>query len=93
MPRGRSITVEQEDKVLALYQKNIAIKEIMRATGIKSEQTIYRLLDENEVPRRPKLKGVAKISITIEEDVAIIIEEQSNLSQYVNEAIRFFHKK
>lgn len=93
MPRGRSITPEQENKVLALYHQNIAIKEIMKATGIKSEQTIYRILDEHDVPRRPKLKGVAKISITIEEDVAQILEKQPNLSQYVNEAIRFFNNK
>lgn len=93
MPRGRSITIAQEKQVLALYQQGTKIKEIMKCTGVKSEQTIYRLLDENKVPRRPKLKGVAKVFITIEEDVAQILEKQSNISQYVNEAIRFFINK
>ena len=92
MPRGRSITLEQEDKVIALYQKNIAIKEIMRLTGIKSEQTIYRLLDENEIPRRPKVKCVAKVLVSLEEDVAQILEKQVNLSYYVNKAVRYFNK-
>lgn len=92
MPRGRIITIEQEDKVIALYQKNIAIKEIMRLTGIKSEQTIYRLLDENGIPRRPKVKCVARVLVGLEEDVAQILEKQTNISHYVNEAVRYFNK-
>ncbi len=92
MPRGRSITIEQEDKVVALYQKNIAIKEIMRLTGIKSEQTIYRLLDENEIPRRPKVRCAAKVLVSLEEDVAQILEKQTNISYYVNEAVRYFNE-
>lgn len=92
MPRGRYITIEQEDKVVALYQKNIAIKEIMRLTGIKSEQTIYRLLDENEIPRRPKVRCAAKVLVSLDEDVAQILEKQTNISYYVNEAVRYFHE-
>lgn len=91
MPRGRTITIEQEDKVIDLYQKNVAIKEIMRITGIKSEQTIYRLLDENEVPRRPKVRCVAKVLVSLEEDVAQILEKQTNISYYINESVRHFN--
>lgn len=90
MPRGRTITIEQEDKVIDLYQKNVAIKEIMRITGIKSEQTIYRLLDENEIPRRPKVRCV-KVLVSLEEDVAQILEKQTNISYYINESVRHFN--
>lgn len=57
----------------------------------KSEQTIYRILDSNDVPRRPKVRGVRKIFVTIEEDVAAILDKEQSVSLYVNEAIRFYH--
>ncbi|UVX68300.1 MAG: MerR HTH family regulatory protein [Bacteriophage sp.] len=69
----------------------MAIKEIMKETDIKSEQTIYRILDSNGVPRRPKVRGVRKIFVTIEEDVAAILDKEQSVSLYVNEAIRFYH--
>lgn len=43
--------------MIQLYLLGKKIKEIMNLTGIKSEQTIYRLLDENNIPRRPKLES------------------------------------
>lgn len=46
MVRPRSITDEQIVSLLILYADNVPIKEIMKRTGIKSEQSIYRLLDE-----------------------------------------------
>mgnify|MGYP007110130835 CR=1 FL=1 len=61
------------------------------ATGVRSEQTIYRILDSNGVPRRPKVRGVRKIFVTIEEDVAAILDKEQSVSLYVNEAIRFYH--
>ena len=57
----------------------------------KPEQTIYRILDSNDVPRRPKVRGVRKIFVTIEEDVAAILDKEQSVSLYVNEAIRFYH--
>lgn len=69
----------------------MAIKEIIRETGVRSEQTIYRILDSNGVPRRPKVRGVRKIFVTIEEDVAAILDKEQSVSLYVNEAIRFYH--
>ena len=74
MARRRSITLDQESRVLSLYKDGIAIKEIIRETGVRSEQTIYRILDSNGVPRRPKVRGVRKIFVTIEEDVAAILD-------------------
>lgn len=63
----------------------------MKETDIKSEQTIYRILDSNGVPRRPKVRGVRKIFVTIEEDVATILDKEQSVSLYVNEAIRHYH--
>lgn len=91
MARRRSITLDQESRVLSLYKDGIAIKEIIRETGVRSEQTIYRILDSNGVPRRPKVRGVRKIFVTIEKDVAAILDKEQSVSLYVNEAIRFYH--
>ena len=76
---------------MSLYKDGIAIKEIIRETGVRSEQTIYRILDSNDVPRRPKVRGVRKIFVTIEEDVAAILDKEQSVSLYVNEAIRYYH--
>lgn len=91
MARRRSITLDQESRVLSLYKQGIAIKEIIKETGVRSEQTIYRILDSNGVPRRPKVRGVRKIFVTIEEDVAAILDKEQSVSLYVNEAIRYYH--
>ena len=91
MARRRSITLDQESRVLSLYKDGIAIKEIIRETGVRSEQTIYRILDNNGVPRRPKVRGVRKVFVTIEEDVAAILDKEQSVSLYVNEAIRYYH--
>jgi hypothetical protein len=91
MARRRSITLDQESRVLSLYKDGIAIREIIRETGVRSEQTIYRILDSNGVPRRPKVRGVRKIFVTIEEDVAAILDKEQSVSLYVNEAIRYYH--
>ena len=59
---------------MSLYKDGMAIKEIMKDTEIKSEQTIYRILDSNGVPRRPKVNDVKRILVMIEEDVAAIMK-------------------
>lgn len=93
MPRGKSLSPYQESKVLELYQQSdISLKEIMRQTGIKSPDTIYRLLDENNIPRRHGLEGGQK-SFYIEKDVLGILNQQSNASRYVNEAVRYYHQR
>ena len=91
MARRRCITLDQESRVLYLYKDGMAIKEIMGKTDIRSEQTIYRILDSNGVPRRPKVRGVKKILVKIEEDVAAILDREQSVSLYVNEAIRYYH--
>lgn len=53
--KGRSISKQREDKVVALYNDNsTTIKGIMKKTGIKSEQTIYRILKERKVILKSK---------------------------------------
>ena len=94
MARGKLLTTKQEIDAANLYKDGLAIKEIMRQTDIKSEQTIYRILDEFGIPRRPKLKGVSKVFFTLEEDVVKILDDQPKMarSTFVNEAIRFYHE-
>lgn len=92
MARGQSKTLYQESQVVSLYKQGKSIKEIISETGIKSEHTIYRLLDKNNIPRRATLKGTPK-TFYIEEDVSLILKEQPNISRYVNEAIRYYYKK
>lgn len=91
MARRRCITLDQESRVMSLYKDGMTIKEIMGKTDIRSEQTIYRILDSNGVPRRPKVRGVKKILVKIEEDVAAILDKEQSVSLYVNEAIRFYN--
>ncbi len=43
------------------------------------------------MPRRPKVNGVKRILVMIEEDVAAILDKEQSVSLYVNEAIRFYH--
>lgn len=93
MARRRCITLDQESRVLSLYKEGMAIKEIMSKTDIKSEQTIYRILDSNGVPRRPRVKCVKKILVMLEEDVAEIMAKEQSVSLYVNEAIRFYNNR
>jgi len=69
----------------------VVLELISLLLSSKSEQTIYRILDSNDVPRRPKVRGVRKIFVTIEEDVAAILDKEQSVSLYVNEAIRFYH--
>lgn len=91
MPRGKSISPAQEKIILELYQQGVSVKEILKQAGINSSQTMYSVLDEHRVPRKPKLKGVPK-SFYIEEDVVEILKLQPNTSRYVNNAIRYYFK-
>lgn len=89
MARPRSITAEQISSLLILYADDVPIKEIMRLTGIKSEQTIYRLLDENQVKRKPKKRCPMKLTISVEDDVEMdILECKRNVSAFVCDCIR-----
>ena len=40
MARRRSITLDQESRVLSLYKDGIAIKEIIRETGVRDRKSV-----------------------------------------------------
>ena len=54
---GKRITAEQENDVVKLYNTEMSILDIIERTGIKSEQTIYRILRDAGVKRRRKING------------------------------------
>lgn len=83
------ITNEQIYRVLILYADGVAINEISRITGVRSSQTIYRILDANDVDRRPKKRCPVKMTISFEDDVELdILEHSGNVSTFVCECIR-----
>lgn len=48
----KRIIPDIEEAVIALYREGKAIIEIMQLTGVKSQQTIYRILRDHNVERR-----------------------------------------
>ena len=87
--RPRSITDESIKLLIDLYSLDVPIKEIMRRTGIKSEQTIYRLLDKEKVPRKPKKRCPFKCTVSFEEDVIDdVLLHKGEISTFVCECIR-----
>lgn len=89
MVRRRSTTPEQVASLLILYAENVPIKEIMRRTGIKSEQTLYSVLDDNNIKRKPKKRCPLKQCVSFEDDVEMdVLEHKANVSAFVCECIR-----
>lgn len=90
--RGNKITLEQIEEVVRLYMsKKYSIKEILVQTGVRSEQTIYRILDgRNDIERMRRKSPVKKISITLDEDTNKIIDKTNpkNLSEWVCSCIK-----
>ena len=87
------ITEEQKRTCLQLYKEgNVSIKEILERTGIGSEQSVYRIVDEAGLPRQRR-SSARKASISFDEDTWAIIERHQprKLSQFVCEAIRKVH--
>ncbi|WP_294536854.1 hypothetical protein [uncultured Bacteroides sp.] len=91
--RPKLITEEQEKKLISLYIKGLPIKQIMADTGIKSEQTIYRLLRENNVDKRPKKTKKQKITFIATFEVLELLSEFQNPSEIINKAILAYAKK
>lgn len=87
--RPKLISLEQEKQMIQLYLSGEKIKKIMTITGIKSEQTVYRLLDENNIPRRPKIES-KKVSFVASKEVLSILEGKKDLSSFINDAIIAF---
>ena len=89
------IDVDQRALCVKLYkQGKTSIKEIMAQTGIRSEQTVYRILDSEGIPRQRR-EVAHKSSITFDEGTWCIIERKKprNLSRFVCEAVKKAHAR
>lgn len=49
---GKRITSDTEESVVALYQAGKSIIDIIRLTGVRSKQTVYRILKDQNVKMR-----------------------------------------
>lgn len=91
MARPKSITVEQIEAVVRLYvARKHSIKQIMKETGVRSEQTIYRILDESGVPRYERRATVKKATISFDGASWDLIQARSprNLSLFICNLIK-----
>lgn len=55
---GKRLATVQECQVVELYNEGMSIIDIMTQTGVKSEQTIYRILRDVGVKLRRKRRTV-----------------------------------
>ncbi len=82
------ITDEQKEEVKRLYRlQKHTIKQIMKLTGVRSEQTIYVILDEARVPRFKTREIVKRISVGLDQELYDIIrkEQPKNIAEWVCE--------
>lgn len=85
------ITSKKQKLCIELYLAGEhTIKQIMSITGIRSEQTIYRILDAENIPRRPSRKSVNKISLSVDRETMEIINKANprNLSEWICNLIK-----
>lgn len=91
---GKRITLKQEEEAVRLYRSHqCSIKDILAKTGIKSEQTLYRILISRDIP--PMLrKATARISLRADKEVSKIVEREKprNISEYLCYLIREGYK-
>ncbi|MBS6328004.1 MAG: hypothetical protein KH425_00150 [Prevotella bivia] len=90
------ITLEQQEEVVRLYQSHLlTIKQIMMVSGVKSEQTIYRILDDYRIPRREKRQAEMRLCISVDEYTAYIIDKAApiNISKWICEQIKENYKR
>ena len=81
----------QKDECIKLYQEGVlTINEIMSATGIRSGQTIYRVLDDAGIPRRPARPTQWRATISFDKKTIDIIDDlrPSNLSKWICNLIK-----
>ena len=86
----------QKRECIRLYREGIlTIKEIMAETGIRSEQTIYRILDEAGIPRRPTRPTEWRATISFDKETSDIICEvrPRSLSAWVCKMIKESYKR
>lgn len=85
------ISSEQQEEVVRLYRsKKYSIKEILELTGVRSEQTIYRIIagrDDIEMMRRTS--PTKKYSVNLDTEAVRVLETVNprNISQWINDLI------
>lgn len=82
---GKRISLEQEEEAVRLYRSHqCSIKDILAKTGIKSEQTLYRILISRDIPQMLR-KATARISLRADKEVSEIVEKEKprNISEYL----------
>lgn len=80
----------QKQLCIQLYKEgNLSIKEIMLRTGIRSSQSVFRIVTKAGIPLHRRYVA-RRASITFDEETWRIIEREKpgNLSKFVCEAIR-----
>lgn len=90
------LSIEQIQACERLYREgNHTIKQIMQETGIRSEQTVYRVLDAAGIPRRPNRRIALRATISFDEDAAKIINEVNpkNMSEWVCDIVKKYNKE
>ena len=90
------IPLEQRELCEKLYKDGShTIKKIMSITGIRSEQTIYRILDEAGIPRRPTRPTEWRATISFDKETSDMIGEvrPRNLSAWVCKMIKEAYKR
>ena len=89
------LTEQQKQKCITLYQEGeLSTQEIMDIVGIRSTQTIYRVLAQAGIElQRPS--DTRKASISFDEEAWSVIERKKprNLSKFVCKAIKGYYKK
>lgn len=59
-------------------------------TGVASEQTIYRILRERNIPKRKIRRITKKISVSLDYETKLILDKvkPKNLSKYICDIIK-----
>ena len=87
---GKRITLEQEEEAVFLYRsRKYSIKDKLKKTGIKSEQTLYRIFLSRDLPPMRR-EATTRISLRADEEVSKIIEKEKprNISEYLCNLIK-----
>lgn len=87
----RLITIEQEEDVVRLYRsEKYTIKQICKMTNVLSEQTIYRILKERNIPKRNIRNITKKVSVSLDYETELILDKikPKNLSKYICDIIK-----
>lgn len=85
------INKKQREECAKLYLSgDFPVKQIMRITGIKSEQTVYRILNEQGVSLRDKRATYYRATISFDRATWNIIERACprNLSEWICDMIK-----